>query len=61
MQGYPTSYADDITISFDHEDEVEVIKNLELAARDVLEYMKMNILSANPDKTKFIMFGKRKN
>jgi len=53
-------YADDSTIYCIGDTEEEVRAGLEAAADRVLDYMATSGLSANPDKTKFLMFSKGK-
>ena len=55
------TYADDITVYHSNKDEGEVIDQLQKAACKILEYMQSNLLAANPEKTKFIMFGNKKD
>jgi hypothetical protein len=50
-------YADDTTIIVWGSDLQELIEKASLAASQILQYMRSNKLAANPEKTKFIIFG----
>ncbi len=54
------SYADDTTVYYAADTKPKVRAALELAADEVLLFMQATMLSANPSKTKFVMFGRRK-
>ncbi len=54
------SYADDTTVYCVAETRSEVRSGLETAAKEVLLFMQASMLSANPSKTKFLMFGRAK-
>ena len=53
------SYADDTTCYCIDKDKDKVRKHLERSAVEVLTFMRAALLSANPTKTKFIMFGRK--
>jgi hypothetical protein len=50
-------YTDDTTIIVWGSDLQELIGKASLAASQILQYMRSNNLAANPEKTKFIIFG----
>ena len=54
------TYADDITVSCSDVRAETVIGKLEEAAQKIIAYMNRQKLKLNPDKTKFIMFGRSK-
>jgi hypothetical protein len=51
------TYTDDTTVYFWGRTGGEVREGLEMAAKEVLEYMKATQLAANEEKTGFLMFG----
>ncbi len=53
------SYADDTTVYCAAKEKKEVRIALEKAADEVLSFMQVSMLSANPSKTKFVMFGRQ--
>ncbi len=53
------SYADDTTVYYAAKSKIEVRRTLEVAANEVLTFMQASMLSANPSKTKYIMFGRQ--
>jgi len=54
------SYADDTTCYTMAPTKQEVRHKLEMCSKEVLSFMAASMLSANPEKTKFIMFGRKK-
>ena len=54
------SYADDTTVYVIADTEEEVIAKLEAAAVKLLQFMSDSGLAANPEKTHFLMFGRKK-
>lgn len=54
------TYADDTTVYIAHKEREAVYTGLEKAADEILQYMKSNSLAANAEKTKFMMFGRKK-
>ncbi len=54
------SYADDTTVYYAANTKAQVRMALELAAEEVLTFMQASMLSANPSKTKFVMFGRQR-
>jgi hypothetical protein len=59
-EGTVVTYADDTTVYVMHKDQEAVYKGLEKAGEKILLYMKSNALAANEEKTKFILFGRKK-
>lgn len=57
-KGSVLSYADDTTCYCVGTTKEEVRKNLTETAEEVLDFMKASRLSANPTKTRFLMFGR---
>jgi len=57
-EGTTLSYADDTTVYAAAKTKEEVRRILEKSAKEVLAFMQSAKLSANPSKTKFIMFGR---
>jgi len=55
------SYADDTTIYVVADSTAGVYKALEEAGNRVLKFMAQSGLAANPEKTKFVLFGKHEN
>jgi hypothetical protein len=50
-----TGYADDTSLTMSSQDMTSLLRNLETEANNVLQYMAVNKLVANPGKTKFLM------
>ena len=59
-EGTVLSYADDTTCYVCGEDREEAREKLELASRQILEFMQASKLSANPSKSGFMCFGRKK-
>jgi hypothetical protein len=55
------TYADDTTVYLAHSNVDSVYKGLETAADEILLYMRSNCLAAKTEKTKFVMFGRKKS
>jgi hypothetical protein len=55
------TYADDTTVYLAHSNVDTVYNGLEKAADEILLYMLSNCLAANAEKTKFVMFGRKKS
>jgi hypothetical protein len=56
-----TGYADDTSLSMSSSDMPSLLKNLESEAAEVLTYMAVNKLVANPSKTSFLLIRGKKN
>jgi hypothetical protein len=50
-----TGYADDTSLTMSSQDMTSLLRNLETEANNVLQYMAVNKLVANPGKTKFLL------
>jgi hypothetical protein len=59
-EGIIVTYADDTTVYVMHKDREAVYTGLEKAGDKILLYMKSNALAANAEKTKFILFCRKK-
>jgi hypothetical protein len=59
-EGTIVTYADDTTVYVMHKDREAVYTGLEKAGDEILLHMKSNALAANAEKTKFILFGRKK-
>ena len=60
QHGTAIGYADDTTCFAIGKTRDEVKDRLEKSADDILEFMRATLLAANPDKTKFVSLGQKK-